>query len=115
VPLFFLAAAMHYLFLMVDESREAERRALELQIFAREAELKALRTQIDPHFLFNCLNSISALTTQEPAAARRMCLLLAEFLRDSLRLGILDQRWKRPWSLRSSFASTAPTFSTSSG
>ena len=87
ILLFLLAAALHYLLLMLEESRQSERRALELQVLAREAELKALRAQIDPHFLFNSLNSISALAMRDPAGARRMCLLLAEFLRSSLRLG----------------------------
>jgi two-component system sensor histidine kinase AlgZ len=85
--LFFVAAAVHYLFLNIEESRLAEKRTLELQVFAREAELKALRAQIDPHFLFNSLNSVSALTAQDPAGARRMCLLLADFFRRSLQLG----------------------------
>jgi LytS/YehU family sensor histidine kinase len=70
-----------------EVSREAETRALELSLLAREAELKALRAQIDPHFIFNSLHSISALTAVDPAAARRMCLLLADFLRETLRLG----------------------------
>ena len=69
-----------------EASQEAERRALEQTLLTRDAELKALRAQIDPHFLFNSLHSISALTASDPAAARRMCLLLAEFLRDTLRL-----------------------------
>jgi len=89
--LFLLAAAAHYLLIAVDESREAERRTLELQVLAREAELKALRAQIDPHFLFNSLNSISALTMSDPQGARRMCLLLADFLRTSLVLGAKQQ------------------------
>ena len=46
-----------------------------------------LRAQIDPHFLFNCLHSISALTGSDAASARRMCVLLADFLRESLALG----------------------------
>jgi sensor histidine kinase YesM len=85
--LFWLAAVFHYLLIAFEVSREAETRALELSLLAREAELKALRAQIDPHFIFNSLHSISALTTSDPAAARRMCLLLADFLRDTLRLG----------------------------
>ena len=85
--LFWLAAVFHYLLIAFEASREAERRALELNLLTREAELKALRAQIDPHFIFNSLHSISALTTAQPAAARRMCLLLADFLRDTLRLG----------------------------
>jgi len=85
--LFLLAAAAHYLLIAVDEYREAEKRTLEMQVLAREAELRALRAQIDPHFLFNSLNSISALTVSDPRGARRMCLLLADFLRSSLVLG----------------------------
>ncbi len=85
--LFVLTVVVHYLMSSFEASREAETRALEMQILAREAELKALKAQIDPHFLFNSLNSISALTTVDPAKARRMCLLLAEFLRKSLALG----------------------------
>jgi sensor histidine kinase YesM len=85
--LFWMAAAVHYLLIAFEASREAETRALELNLLAREAELKALRAQIDPHFIFNSLHSISALTASDPAAARRMCILLADFLRDTLRLG----------------------------
>jgi LytS/YehU family sensor histidine kinase len=85
--LFWLAAIFDYMLIAFETSREAETRALELSLLAREAELKALRAQIDPHFIFNSLHSISALTAADPAAARRMCLLLADFLRDTLRLG----------------------------
>jgi two-component system sensor histidine kinase AlgZ len=89
--LYLLAIAVHYVMIAVEESRAAETRALELQLLAREAELKTLRAQIDPHFLFNCLHSISALTGTDPAAARRMCLLLGEFLRTSVKLGAKDR------------------------
>jgi LytS/YehU family sensor histidine kinase len=60
---------------------------MQVQVLARDAELRSLRSQLDPHFLFNCLHSISALTTADPPAARRMCLLLGEFLRETLALG----------------------------
>jgi two-component system sensor histidine kinase AlgZ len=87
VLLYLLSLAVSYLLATFEETREAERRALQVQVLAREAELRFLRAQIDPHFLFNSLQSISALTSVDPAAARRMCLLLAEFLRESLALG----------------------------
>ena len=87
VLLFLLAVAMNYLLITFEVSQRAESRALELQVLAREAELKALRAQIDPHFLYNCLNSINALVMTDPAAARRMCILLADFLRGSLKVG----------------------------
>ena len=91
VLLYLLAVALHYLFVAFEESRQAERQALGLQILAREAELRALRAQINPHFLFNSLNSISALVGDDPEGARRMCELLADFLRQSLRLGALER------------------------
>ena len=85
--LYWLAAAGHYLLVAFQTSRDAEKREAEQTLLAREAELRALRAQIDPHFIFNSLHSISALTTSDAAAARTMCLLLADFLRDTLRLG----------------------------
>ena len=85
--LYWMAAAGHYLFLAYQTSRDAETRAVAQTLLARESELKALRAQIDPHFIFNSLHSISALTTADPASARRMCLLLADFLRETLRVG----------------------------
>ena len=85
--LFWLATAFHYVLIASNASQNAERRSLEAGLLAREAELKALRAQLDPHFLFNSLNSISSLTGSDPSAARKMCLLLADFLRDTLRLG----------------------------
>lgn len=83
--LYLLAVALHILFLAFAESRAAEARALELKVLAREAELAALRAQIDPHFLFNSLNSISALCGSDPGGAREMSLALADFLRASLK------------------------------
>jgi signal transduction histidine kinase len=88
--LFLLASALHYVLLGYQASREAERRALEFQLLSRDAELKTLRAQIHPHFLFNALNSISALTTRDPAAARRVCVMLGDFLRRSLTLGAAE-------------------------
>jgi hypothetical protein len=90
VVLFLLAVTVHYLIATFEASRLAERSALELQVLARDAQLKALRAQIDPHFLFNSLNSISALTATDPAAARTMTLKLAEFLRLSMKYGTCD-------------------------
>jgi two-component system sensor histidine kinase AlgZ len=89
--LFWLAIAFHYVLIASYASQRAEKLALESGLLAREAELKALRAQLDPHFLFNSLNSISSLTGSDPAAARKMCLLLAEFLRDTLRLGATNR------------------------
>jgi hypothetical protein len=87
VALYLLACALHYMIVAFEASREAERRALQFEIASREAELRALRAQIHPHFLFNSLNSISALIGARPAEARKLCVGLADFLRRSLSLG----------------------------
>jgi two-component system, LytTR family, sensor histidine kinase AlgZ len=85
--LYLLSVAFHYSILALEESRRAEARVLETSVLARDAELRALKAQVNPHFLFNSLNSISALTSMDPPKAREMCILLADFLRTTLGLG----------------------------
>jgi sensor histidine kinase YesM len=82
-----VAVLAHYMVAAFERSRQAEHRALELRVLAREAELKFLRGQLDPHFLFNALNSVAALIGSDAQAARRMCFLVADFFRRSVRLG----------------------------
>ena len=86
IVLYIASASVHYLMIEFEKSVLSERREFNLKLLAQEAEFKTLRAQIDPHFLFNSLNSISALTTVDPAGARKMTILLAEFLRKSLKL-----------------------------
>ena len=90
VLLYVLAVALHYLLLAFEASRRAESLALEARVLARQAELDAFKAQIDPHFLFNCLNSISSLCGSDPLAARRTATRLGDFLRSSLKLGSSD-------------------------
>jgi two-component system sensor histidine kinase AlgZ len=87
VALYLLTATLHYVIVAFEASRAAERRALEFEIASREAELRALRAQIHPHFLFNSLNSINALIAAKPEEARRLCVRLGDFLRRSLTVG----------------------------
>ncbi len=84
---YLFALSVQYLFQAFEHSAEVSQRALTSQVGQREAELRALRAQVDPHFLFNSLNSISGLIGADPVKARKMCQLLADFLRDSLSLG----------------------------
>ena len=81
-----------------DDGQASARRALESDVASRAAELRALRAQVNPHFLFNCLNSISSMTGRDPEGARRMCVELAEFFRSSLKAGA-EQRVALPTEL----------------
>jgi two-component system sensor histidine kinase AlgZ len=85
--LYLLSVAFYYIIIAFDLSRDAEARVMQASVLARDAELKALKAQVNPHFLFNSLNSISALTTSDSAKAREMCILLGDFLRRTLGLG----------------------------
>jgi len=87
VLIYLLSAGMHYAMASVEESKEALNREMQALVVARDAELKALKAQINPHFLFNSLNSISALAGIDAARAREMCVRLSDFLRSSLRVG----------------------------
>ncbi|HEX8526051.1 sensor histidine kinase [Allosphingosinicella sp.] len=65
-------------------AEEQERHGAELAIMAQEAQVRALRYQINPHFLFNTLNAISALVRDAPAKAEEMVVRLSDFFRRSL-------------------------------
>src|SRR6202044_642759 len=85
--LYLLSVTFYYIIIAVEASRDAEARVMQASVLAREAELRALKAQVNPHFLFNSLNSISALTTSDAVKAREMCILLGDFLRRTLGLG----------------------------
>ena len=91
VLVFLLVISVHYVVLAFEAVRDGEHQQLELRVLTRDAELRALRAQIDPHFLYNSLNSISALTTLDPPGARRMCLLLGDFMRNTLKVSALER------------------------
>jgi hypothetical protein len=89
--IFAIASLLHYLLIAFEDSRRAETQALEFQILSREAELKTLRAQLHPHFLFNSLNSVVSLIKSDPEGARKTCVMLADFLRSTLSLGSRDR------------------------
>jgi hypothetical protein len=86
VLLYLLTAALHYVMLALADTRRLELEEAKSRELAREAELTALKAQVNPHFLFNALNSISALTASDPMKAREMCNLLGDYLRKTLGL-----------------------------
>lgn len=67
------------------DANEVKEREQETMQLAKDAELFKLRQQLQPHFLFNSLNSISALAGSEPEKARHMIQQLSEFLRGTIR------------------------------
>lgn len=79
------------LWFTLQEQREIETRKAEAEKLSREAELYKLRQQLQPHFLFNSLNSINALIGVQPQQARTMVQQLSDFLRGTLKKE--DQHW----------------------
>lgn len=69
----------------LQDQKETENRKNDAERLAREAELFKLRQQLQPHFLFNSLNSINALVGSQPQQARNMIQQLSDFLRGTLR------------------------------
>ncbi len=69
----------------VKEQNQNEQRAKETERLMREAELSNLRQQLQPHFIFNSLNSISALAGNNPTLARKMIEQLSDFLRGTVK------------------------------
>lgn len=67
------------------EQKETESRKADAEKLARDAELYKLRQQLQPHFLFNSLNSINALIGVRPMEARKMVQQLSDFLRGTLK------------------------------
>ena len=78
-------AALYFAMVMAEQARAAERREGEYRRAAKAAELRSLRYQVNPHFLFNTLNSLSALVmTGKGPAAEKMIQSLSSFYRRSL-------------------------------
>ncbi len=78
-------ASLYFAMLAGAQAREAQRREERFRTAAKAAELRSLRYQVNPHFLFNALNSLSALVmTGRPDKAEQMIQSLSRFYRHSL-------------------------------
>jgi two-component system, LytTR family, sensor kinase len=78
-------ALISVLWYTIRDQQETEQRKTEAERLSREAELASLRQQLQPHFLFNSLNSINALIGLQPQKARTMIQQLSDFLRGTLK------------------------------
>ena len=86
----------YYLFISLTNLSEKNAKEARLESLVKETELKMLRSQINPHFLFNSLNSISSLTVTDPEKARTMVVKLSDFMRYAL-----SRKDEQPVSLQS--------------
>jgi len=84
-------AMISLLWYTLQEQQAAYRRKEEAEQMTKDAELLKLRQQMQPHFLFNSLNSISALAGSQPEKARHMIQQLSDFLRGTLKRD--EQQW----------------------
>jgi sensor histidine kinase YesM len=78
-------ALINVLWYTLQDQRETTKRKTEADQLSKEAELSSLRQQLQPHFLFNSLNSINALIGSQPQKARTMIEQLSDFLRGTLK------------------------------
>jgi len=93
--IYLLIILTYFLFISLTNLSEKKAREAKLESLVKETELKMLRSQINPHFLFNSLNSISSLTITDPGKARDMVIKLSEFMRYAL-----SKKDEQPVSLR---------------
>lgn len=91
-----LVILTYFLFVSLTNLSEKKAREAKLESLVKETELKMLRSQINPHFLFNSLNSISSLTVTDPEKARTMVIKLSDFMRYAL-----SRKDEQPVSLQS--------------
>ncbi|MDG1475586.1 MAG: histidine kinase [Vicingaceae bacterium] len=75
---------VYYVVVYYQDIQIKAKQEASLKTLIKEVELKALKSQINPHFLFNSLNSVSSLTITSPQKAQEMIIKLSEYLRYSL-------------------------------
>ncbi len=80
-----MLVSVYYIYVYSQHYREKQHKEAEWHHQLRKAQLNALKSQINPHFLFNSLNSIASLTLTDPEKAHGMVIALSDFMRYSLR------------------------------
>ncbi len=81
---YIIIISVDYVIIYYTNFQEKLLHEAELNALVKEAELKTLKYQINPHFIFNSLNSISSLTITNPSKAHEMTIKLSSFLRNTL-------------------------------
>jgi len=83
--IYVLISVFYYSFYYYDRLKEKSKEETRLKELITQTQLSELKSQINPHFLFNSLNSVSSLTIAEPEKAQDMVIKLSNFLRYSLK------------------------------
>lgn len=82
--LFFIWSLIYFMYHYVTKSRKQQLDTLRLESLVKELELKTIKAHINPHFIFNSLNSIRALVDENPQRARKAVTELSNILRSSM-------------------------------
>ncbi|GAB4134704.1 MAG: hypothetical protein Fur0015_07790 [Ignavibacteriales bacterium] len=77
-----ITLAFFYLYIFYNDLKNKSEKEKELQIMVQQAEIKSLKYQINPHFIFNSLNSITSLITFDAEKAKEMTLMLSSYMRN---------------------------------
>ncbi|MBD0331983.1 MAG: histidine kinase [Chitinophagaceae bacterium] len=86
IPLLFIWNLIYFMYHYVMKSRKQQMDTLRLEALVKELELKTIKAHINPHFIFNSLNSIRALIDEDPDRARAAVTELSNILRSSLKI-----------------------------
>ncbi|RPD47466.1 MULTISPECIES: sensor histidine kinase [Chitinophagaceae] len=84
MPLLFIWNLIYFMYHYVEKSRKQQMDTIKLEALVKELELKTIKAHINPHFIFNALNSIRALIDENPSRARKAVTELSNILRSSL-------------------------------
>ncbi len=83
-PIFFVWISIYILWHYIEFTNKEEIKKVKLETLIKELELKTIKSQINPHFIFNALNSIRALVDEDPQRARQAITELSNILRSSI-------------------------------
>jgi two-component system LytT family sensor kinase len=83
-PIFFVWISIYILWHYIEFTNKEEIKKVKLETLIKELELKTIKSQINPHFIFNALNSIRALVDEDPKRARQAITELSNILRSSI-------------------------------
>jgi len=84
IPVYIITIFSYFLFSAMDKNKNQEMMKSKMEAMVRSAEFETLKNQINPHFLFNSLNSASSLTMVDPEKAQEMIINLSDFFRFTL-------------------------------